>query len=39
VLLFGEGRMLKQKMKSKKQAKAKEADLLDWLLAIDIHLP
>jgi hypothetical protein len=27
--------MLKQKINGKKQSKAKKADLIDWLLAID----
>lgn len=30
--------MLKQKIDGKKQAKAKNADLIDWLLAIDSSL-
>jgi hypothetical protein len=33
-----EGRILKQKTTSKKQARAEKADLLDWLLAIDACL-
>jgi hypothetical protein len=30
-----EGKMLKQKIDGYKQMKAKNADLVDWLLAID----
>lgn len=29
---------MKQKMNSKKQVKSEKADLLDWLLAIDVCL-
>jgi hypothetical protein len=30
--------MVKQKMSDEKQALAKKADLIDWLLAIDANL-
>jgi hypothetical protein len=33
-----EGEMLKQEVIEVKQAKAKDANLLDWLLAIDVCL-
>ena len=33
-----EGKMLKQKISDKKLVKAKNAELLDWLLAIDACL-
>jgi hypothetical protein len=32
------GKMLKQKINSKKKAKTEKVDLLDWLLAIDVWL-
>ena len=35
---FIEGKMMKEKMRNKKQALDKRADLLDWLLAIDVYL-
>jgi hypothetical protein len=33
-----EGKMLKRKKSGKQQWKAEKADLLDWLLAIDVCL-
>ena len=35
---FEWGKIVKAKTKGKKQAQAKNADLMDWLLAIDASL-
>jgi len=33
-----EGKIMKEKMRNKKQALAKRVDLIDWLLAIDANV-